>query len=145
MSHLIFFIAALVAVSVVVSVVSSSLKTLGYAIEEKAERSALHLSSYVVIAEAYYFSDTNQLRIYLKNVGKTNLTVNYFDFFLDGRFLGSCSAGVSCKELGSADKLLVPEELLEVNVDNITLSPGAYRLTVVGEYGVRAEYDLVVE
>lgn len=141
-SHLIFFIAALIAVSIVVSLVTSSIKTLGYAVEEKAKDTTKQLYSYIKIVEAYYYSDQNTVRLYVKNVGRTELPVHYFDVFLEGNYMGSCGT-LTCVEFTVVDRLLQPGELLEINIPAY-LPAGSYDLKVAGAYGVEAEYTLVV-
>ena len=143
MSHIIFFIATLIAVALAVAAISVALKGLSYAMTTKTKISANQISTYIKIVDGDANQDTNTLWVYVKNLGETTLDVNKMDVFVNGEYIASCNEGnVLCKD-ESGDYDLSPDELMEVNITT-PLSPGSYRVRVVTEYGVYADYEVVV-
>lgn len=143
MSHIIFFIATLIAVALAVAAISVALKGLSYAMSTKTKISANQISTYIKIVDGGADQNTNLLWVYVKNLGETTLDVNKTDVFVNGEYIASCNEGnVSCRDEGG-DYQLVPNELMEVNVAT-PLSSGSYRVRVVTEYGVYADYEVVV-
>ncbi len=143
MSHIIFFIATIIALGIAVSAISVALKSLSYAMSEKTQVSAAQVATVLKIVDGGADTNTNLLWVYVKNIGETTLDVNSIDVFVEGRYVSSCNSGsVSCIDTGG-DYSFTPGELLEVNV-SMPVSPGSYKVRVVSEYGSYADYEVVV-
>jgi len=143
MSHIIFFVATLIALSIAVSAISVSLRGLSYAMAQKTETSAQQIATIVKVVEGDGNLDQNLLWVYVKNLGETTIDVNSVDIFVNGRYVGACNGvDVSCAD-EVLDYLLTPGELMEVNI-RYPLAPGAYRIRVSTQYGVYTDYEVVV-
>ena len=144
MSHIIFFIATLIAVAIAVSAISVALKGLSYSMAKKTEISANQVSTVIKIVEGYANTEQNLIWVYVQNLGETSLDVNATDVFVNGKFVGSCnSTNVTCTDT-SRNYILSPSEIMEVDINYPSLSPGSYRVRVVTQYGVYADYTVVV-
>ncbi len=140
-SSLIFFIGALIAVSVAVSALAVMLRNVQTAMEHNAAQTAEKLQTIVDIVDGG--ADGNYLWVYVKNIGRTVLDVNGFDVFIDGKFVGGCnSASVSCTD-ESGDLVLTPGEILDVNVV-WPYSSGTWSVRVVTGNGVKTDPYTVV-
>ncbi len=144
MSHIIFFIATLIAVAIAVSAISVALKGLSYSMAKKTQVSANQVSTVIKIVEGDANIDQNLLWVYVQNLGETSLDVNSTDVFVNGKFVGSCnSTDVTCVDT-SGNYVLSPDEIMEVDINYPSLVAGSYRVRVVTQYGVYADYTVVV-
>jgi archaellum component FlaG (FlaF/FlaG flagellin family) len=143
MSHIIFFIATLIAVAIAVAAISVALKGLSYAMTTKTQLSTNQISTYIKIVDGGADQNTNHLWVYVKNLGETTLDVNKMDIFVNNKYISSCNEdNVICTD-ESGDYKLSPDELLDVNITT-PLSSGSYDVKVVTQYGVYAAYEVVV-
>lgn len=144
MSHIIFFIATLIALSIAVSAISVAIKGLSYAMNQRTEASAQQVATLVKIVDGGYDVNNNLVWVYLKNLGETTLDVNKLTVFVNGIYQGTCNDGkISCIDEDSTDYLATPGEIVEINIP-YQVEPGSYRIRVVTEYGVYADYEVVV-
>ena len=144
MSHIIFFIATLIALSIAVSAISVALKGLSYAMSQKTQASAQQVATIIKIVDGGYDTGNNLIWVYVKNIGETTLDVNKITVFVNGSYRGTCNDGtVTCVDEGSTDYKVIPGELVEINIP-YPLSTGSYRIRVVTQYGVYSDYEVVV-
>ena len=141
-SNLIFFIGAILAVSIAVTSITVMLRNVQYAMEQRTLQTVEKTHTIIEIVEGS--ADGTHLWVYLKNLGKTTLNVNGFDVFINGRLEGACNSGdVVCTD-ESADHALTPGEILEINVAYPATS-GSYTVKVVAGNGTVADpYTVVV-
>lgn len=141
-SNLIFFIGAILAVSAAVTAITVMLRDVQYAMEQRTLQTIEKTQTILEIVEGS--ADGTYLWVYVKNTGKTTLDVNALDVFINGQFVGGCNSGnVRCID-ESADYVLVPGEIVDVNVDYSTTS-GSYSVKVVANNGAATDpYTVVV-
>jgi len=141
-SNLIFFIGAVLAVSVAVTSITVMLRDVQYAMEQRALHAAEKAQTILEIVEGS--ADGSYLWVYLKNLGKTTLDVDSFTVFINGRMVGHCnSEKLFCTD-ESRDYVLTPGEILEVNVAYPT-QPGSYTVKIVAGNGSTTDpYTVVV-
>ncbi len=141
MSHLVFFIATLIALAISVSVITTALKGVTYAINERMSAAAQQASTIIKIVEGYPADTNDYIITYVKNLGSVPLDVNGFDVFVNGSYVGGCDT-ISCVD-ETNNGILSPNELMEVNIP-YTLSIGTYRIRVVAENGVYSDFEVIV-
>jgi len=141
-SNLIFFIGAILAVSVAVTSITVMLRNVQYAMEQRTLQTIEKAQTIVEIVEGS--ADGSYLWVYLKNLGKTTLDVNGFDVFINGGHVGGCNSGDVVCEDESGDYVFTPGEILEINVAYPTTS-GSYTVKAVAGNGAETDpYTVVV-
>lgn len=147
-SNLIFFIGALVAVSVAVTAITMMIQNVQTAMEQKTAITVEKTQTMIDIVDGG--ADGNYLWVYVKNTGRTKLDVNDMDVYIDGRYRGSCNGGsVFCNVCGDAncsnigDYVLDPGETMEVNTPWPAAS-GSWEVKVVAGNGAATDPYTVV-
>ncbi len=133
MSHLIFFVAVVLATALAASALTSYVKSVQASSDVRTSMEIERIQSSLTFVDGS--GDVNYLWFYVRNSGKTSMVLEEFDVFVEGRYVTSCPTG--CREIGDGDGVLEPGEILEVNV--LYPGSGSFRVKVTGKYGVSAE------
>ena len=132
-SALILFIAVLgVSLGVVVAFQQLVVKTQD-TLSDQQEFTQNSLRTQLIISNIFYDVNTNEVDIYVRNIGKTTLASSYFTFFIDGEYGVNLTPSFATNQ-GVPITVLHPQETMYVEFP-IVLSVGSHELTVVSEYG----------
>jgi archaellum component FlaG (FlaF/FlaG flagellin family) len=100
----------------------------------QTELSSNKLRTSMSISNIVYNDTSNQVYVYVKNVGETQLNTRFFDFYVDDQFLEDFDvyyAGNWSRPM----TLFKPQDTLVV-IGNITLGSGTHDVLVKSEFGV---------
>ncbi len=92
------------------------------------------LKTSITVTNVHYDELSLSLRVYVKNIGQTNLDTSKFDVFFNNEFIGNFSA-LNPVNLSEDLRLLIPYQTVTL-VFNQTPDLGTNQIKVLTEYGV---------
>ena len=138
-STLILFIAVVgISVGIVVAMKNYAIET-HESLKIRNEIVNYQLKTSIDITNMYYNTTTNQVVIYVKNIGETKLVTQDFDLFVNNRFSTNFTA-FEAGDISSVLDILLIKQTAMFYV-NQTLSSGSHEVKVVSGYGGSGDTD----
>ncbi len=91
------------------------------------------LRSAISISNIFYNSTSNDLNIYVKNIGEVQMTTEFFDLFVDGKFYNTFDV-VYASNLSKNMTLLIQQDMMVI-IHNDILTSGTHEVKVATEFG----------
>ncbi|NOQ48568.1 MAG: flagellar protein G [Methanococcoides sp.] len=142
-THMIFFITAILIAMTVVAIMTSNVQSLTSSSASSSKVLSEQLKTDITIISdpelIPYDNTTKEYTFYAKNTGRTELDTEYIDIFVDGLYVYPDELDIS---LFDQDVLWRPGYLLMINV-TVTepLSNGDHRLLIAAENGKSDSMD----
>ncbi|MDO9517084.1 MAG: flagellar protein G [Methanosarcinaceae archaeon] len=134
-THMIFFIAAVILAMGVVSVLSTNVQSISGATLAGSKVMSDQLRTDITIIndpnEVPYINNESYM-FYVKNTGRSELNIDYVNVILDGILIQSNNQAVTILEGGAVWR---PGDVLGINVTINQLSSGDHSVRVVSENG----------
>ncbi len=92
------------------------------------------LKTSISISNIHYNSSSEQIFVYLKNVGENKLYTEYLNLYINGRFYSNFTL-VKADDLLTEIRVLDRQETITF-IQNISLSPGTHEIKIVSEFGI---------
>lgn len=134
-SSLIMFIAIISVSTVVVISFKNQVFQTNDAINQQNDFITQKIKTTISISNVFYNSTSNQVFIYVKNLGETSLHTKLFDLFLDEEYTSNFLVK-KAEDLTTDVEILTPQQTLVI-IANKTLNTGSHSLTLVSEFGNR--------
>ncbi len=136
-STLIMFIAVMsITTGLVVAFSNYMSKTQG-SFTFQNELTSNKLRTSIGVTNVYYNDTSNNLYVYVKNVGETKLITSNFDIFVDGGFSNNYTVYYA-NNLSKKMELLQLQQTAAI-IHNIDLGAGSHTIKINTEYGVGDE------
>jgi len=132
-THMIFFIAAVIIAVSVVAVLNTNVQSLTSSAYTNSNILADQLRTDITIVNDPEIvpNNNNTYSFYVKNTGKTNIPVDYVNVFIDGLLVSSEDLDLRLQE---DEREWRPADLLILEIST-SLSPGGHRILVAVENG----------
>ncbi len=135
-THMIFFITAVVVAMMVVLVLSQNIQSITSATAANSKVLSQQIRTDITIINdpelIPYDNSSNHYIFYAKNTGNTELNKEYLDIFIDGIFIDPASTDISMLD---HDTLWRPGDILIINVTSQPLERGDHRFHIAVENG----------
>ncbi|RNI08507.1 flagellin [Methanohalophilus halophilus] len=134
-THMIFFIAAVIIAVSVVAVLNTNVQSLTSSANTNSNILADQLRTDITIVNDPEIvpHNNNTYSFYVKNTGKTNIPIDYVDVFIDGLLVSSDDLDLRLQE---DDMVWRPSDLLILEISRSSpLSSGDHRILVAVENG----------
>lgn len=133
-SETILFVGAIVITTAVVGVTAGVVQNMSGGIRDRGTMMADDLVTDITIINDPESMATSPLVLYVKNTGSRSLHASLVEVLVDGEVAQSTTMDV----LGSVDDdLWVPGQVLQITVEDVSVSTGDHRVRVVTENGIR--------
>lgn len=134
MTHLIFFIAAVVVAISVVAVLTSNVQSLtgSTAVSSKIMAEQLRTDITVISDPEMIPYDSVSYTFYVKNTGQTELATGFINIFIDGELIAPANVNMS---LPAGEVVWRTGDVLEIDVSISELSEGDHRFLIAAENG----------
>jgi len=140
-THIVFFVAAVSIAGVVSGAFVVIVTDLTNSFSDRGERLTGEIDTdFKIINDPENIPDTGGDNIfYLKNIGENKLITDNetFQIFVDGDILLKNSYNFS-------SNYIYPSEVVEIKVDNTTISAGTHQLRIVGPYAVADVFQFTI-
>ncbi|MFW6231199.1 MAG: hypothetical protein ACOC32_04220, partial [Nanoarchaeota archaeon] len=140
-SQIIMFIAVITVASGLVIVFNTSISETSSSIEAKTDTLALTMKTDVTIDMISYDDATNTTYVYIKNTGKTTLTTNNTDIYLNGFRVERNISKRTIEVLSDTDTINPgswdPKEQVLIKVMERLNSSTSHKVTITTEYDVK--------
>ena len=140
-THVIFFIAAVIAASAVSGVLLAVTNDLSKSLSDKGDRVQKHLDTeFKIINDPNHIpSSANNYLFYLKNIGSGELetTNETFHLFVDGEI-------VVKENYYFSDGAIKPDEVTTIYIDTSEISSGDHTLRVVGPQDIEDTFTFTI-
>ncbi len=140
-THIIFFIAAVTAASLVSGILVSVTMDISTSLSEKGDRVQEQLDTdFEIINDPDNIPDVGgYYRFYLKNIGGKKLvtTNETFQLFVDGDLIATTNYNFT-------DESIQSSEVTEIFVVNSTISSGGHTLRIVGPLAIDDEFTFTI-
>jgi len=140
-THIIFFIAAVTAASLVSGILVSVTMDISTSLSEKGDRVQEQLDTdFEIINDPDNIPDVGgYYRFYLKNIGGKKLvtTNETFQLFVDGDLIATTNYNFT-------DESIQSSEVTEIFVVNSTISLGGHTLRIVGPLAIDDEFTFTI-
>lgn len=140
-THVIFFIAAVIAASAVSGVLIAVTTDLSKSLSERGDRVQKHLDTeFKIINDPDHIpSSGNNYLFYLKNIGAGELptTNETFHLFVDGEI-------IVIENYSFSDNSIKPDEVTTLYIDDSEISTGDHTLRVVGPQAIEDEFTFTI-
>ncbi|OJH49590.1 flagellar protein G [Methanohalophilus portucalensis] len=132
-THMIFFIAAVIIAVSVVAVLNTNVQSLTSSAYTNSNIMADQLRTDITIVNDPEIvpNNSNTYSFYVKNTGKTSIPIDYVDVFIDGLLVSPDDLNSRLQE---EDGVWSPADLLILEIST-SLSPGDHRILVAVENG----------
>lgn len=142
-SALILFIAVLaISVGLVVAFQNFVVETQD-SLEDQNDLTSNKLRTSLSITNIVYNSTSNNVSVYVKNIGQTQLTTEFIDLFVNGIFQTGF-ATLDASSPASTMSILNPQETLLIDY-NIVLGSGSHEVRVSTEFGNTVEESFNIQ
>ncbi len=135
-THMIFFITAIVVAMMVVLVLSQNVQSITSATAANSKVLSEQIRTDITIIndpeQIPYDNSSNHYTFYAKNTGNTELNKEYLDIFVDGIFIDPSLTEISMLD---HDTLWRPGDILIVNITSQPMERGDHRLHIAVENG----------
>lgn len=140
-THVVFFIAAVIAASAVSGVLIAVVTDLSKSLSERGDRVQKHLDTeFKIINDPDHIPlSGNNYSFYLKNIGAKELatTNETFHLFVDGEI-------IVIENYSFSDDSIKPDEVTTLYIDNSEISSGDHTLRVVGPQAIEDEFTFTI-
>ena len=99
--------------------------------------SSTKLKTSFTITNIYFNASSNELNVYVKNIGKTKLYTSTIDLFLDDLFVSGFTT-LYANNFSEAMTVFQPQDTMVIQYTS-PLASGTHEVRVVSEYGNNAE------
>ncbi|SES95713.1 flagellar protein FlaG [Methanococcoides vulcani] len=142
-THMIFFIAAILIAMTVIVVMTSNVQSLTGATASSSKVLSEQIKTDITIISdpeiIPYNSTLKEYTFYAKNTGRTDLDTEYLDVFIDGLYV---EPGNLEMEFFDQDVLWRPGDTLEINMKVTTeMTEGDHRILIAAENGKSDSMD----
>ncbi len=134
-THMIFFIAAVVLAMGVVAVLSVNVQSISGATSASSKVISDQLRTDITVIndpDTVPYRNNKYYTFYAKNTGKSELNIDYVNLILDGVLIPPANLTISVLD---GDVMWRPGDVLNINVTTSKLSPGDHSVRVVTENG----------
>lgn len=134
-THTIFFIATVIVAAGLAGIFTGVIYSLSDGINQQGDRISEELRTDIIIlndpTSMPYNNTTQELKIYVKNIGQSTLNHESVDILIDGSVVATLTTSV----LGDSNDYWAPATVIEIDA-TIDLSSGDHQLKVITENGV---------
>ena len=133
-STLIMFIAIISVTTGLVIAFMNYVNETQHSFDKKNDLSSKRLRTSITITNTYYNSTSDDLYIYVKNIGETELVPDLLDLFVNKDFEKDFMT-VYPDDFSKNKTILQPQESVVV-INNVNITSGTHEVKVVTQYGV---------
>ncbi|MFW6008884.1 MAG: hypothetical protein ACOC16_02085 [Nanoarchaeota archaeon] len=132
-STLIMFIAVLIVTTSLVILFMNYVNDTQQSFSKKNELSSNKIKTSLAITNIHYNDSSQDLHVYVKNIGETKLSSKLFDLFINEAFQDDFSI-VYANNLTKNLTLFQPQDTMVI-IQNINLNPGTHKVKIATQYG----------